>query len=258
MAALCDSGFKITTYEAYVREPEVCKKVVILRHDVDAKPHNALDFARFQSEIGVRGTYYFRIVKQSFDGDIIKQIVDLGHEIGYHYEDLTMTRGDHVKAFSLFERNLAQFREYYPVKTICMHGSPLSKWDNRDLWRKFNYKECGIVGEPYFDIDFNETHYLTDTGRRWDGASMSVRDKVGSRFHTPFRTTAEIIKAAKEGTLPNKLMINIHPQRWTDNPGLWLSELAAQNIKNVVKSLIVRKRKRDEHKIQDRRRVRYA
>ena len=33
-----------------------------------------------------------------------------------------------------FERNLRRFRKLYPVKTICMHGSPLSKWDNRDLW----------------------------------------------------------------------------------------------------------------------------
>ena len=33
-----------------------------------------------------------------------------------------------------FGRNLEKFRKFYPVKTICMHGSPLSKWDNRDLW----------------------------------------------------------------------------------------------------------------------------
>ena len=62
-----------------------------------------------------------------------------------------------------------------------MHGSPLSRYDNRKLWEKYDYREFGIIGEPYFDIDFNKVLYLTDTGRRWDGEAVSVRDKaVGS------------------------------------------------------------------------------
>jgi len=77
-----------------------------------------------------------------------------------------------------FERNLEKLRKFYPVKTICMHGSPLSEWDNRLIWEKYNYRDFGIIGEPYFDVDFGEVFYLTDTGRRWDGDEVSVRDKV--------------------------------------------------------------------------------
>jgi len=33
--------------------------------------------------------------------------------------------------------------------------------------------------EPYFDVDFKEVLYLTDTGRRWDGDAFNIRDKVG-------------------------------------------------------------------------------
>ena len=61
-----------------------------------------------------------------------------------------------------------------PVKTICMHGSPLSKWDNRDLWKRYNYRDYGIIAEPYFDVDFDEVFYITDTGRRWDGDKVSI------------------------------------------------------------------------------------
>ena len=258
LTALCESDFNIMTLEAFVQGTGEFGKVAILRHDVDTRPQNALAFARLQSEMGVKGTYYFRIVKQSFDSDIIKEIAGLGHEIGYHYEDFTLARGDHVKAFSLFEKNLALFRDHYPIKTICMHGSPLSNWDNRDLWRQFNYKQFGIIAEPYFDIDFSETRYLTDTGRRWNGAAMSVRDKVVGRAESDFKNTSEIIKAIRQGTLPDKLMINIHPQRWTDNPGQWLGEFVFQNIKNIIKRIIVRKRKRDEYKIQDRDKFSYA
>ena len=62
-----------------------------------------------------------------------------------------------------------------------MHGSPRSRFDNKSLWKKYDYKDYGIIGEPYFDIDFNDVFYLTDTGRRWDGDKVSVRDKVNGK-----------------------------------------------------------------------------
>jgi len=65
------------------------KICVILRHDVDRLPENALVFARIEKQVGIKVSYYFRIVEESFDEDIIRQIADMGHEIGYHYENLS-------------------------------------------------------------------------------------------------------------------------------------------------------------------------
>ena len=59
-----------------------------------------------------------------------------------------------------------------------MHGSPQSEFDNKDIWKKYDYKQLGLLGEPYFDIDFNDFFYLTDTGRCWNGYRFSVRDKM--------------------------------------------------------------------------------
>ena len=59
-----------------------------------------------------------------------------------------------------------------------MHGSPKSKWDSRDLWKHYDYHQLGIDTEPYLDTDFSKVFYLTDTGRRWDGYKVSVRDKI--------------------------------------------------------------------------------
>ena len=36
----------------------------------------------------------------------------------------------------------------------------------------------GSLLEPYFDFSLEEMLYLTDTGRRWDGSSFSIRDKA--------------------------------------------------------------------------------
>ncbi len=36
------------------------------------------------------------------------------------------------------------------------------------MWKRYSYRDFGIIAEPYFDVDFGEVLYLTDTGRRWD------------------------------------------------------------------------------------------
>ena len=138
-------------------------------------------------------------------------------------------------AYEEFCRNLEMFREIMPVSTICMHGSPRSKFDNKDIWKKYDYRKLAIIGEPYFDIDFNKVDYVTDTGRRWNGDKASIRDKVISPFSFNFRSTNEIIRNA--GLLPDKVMFTFHPQRLTDNVYEWTKELVLQNVKNVVKSL---------------------
>jgi len=196
--------------------------------------------AKLETQKNVNGIYYFRIISNVCNPTIINQISSLNHEIGYHYEDLTLTNGNMEKAWDSFRRNLDYLRKFYPVKTICMHGSPRSKYDSRDLWKKYNYKSLGIDFEPYFDLDFNEWFYLTDTGRRWDGWKTSVRDKMPQQEKwikegLVFHSTNDIIKAAEEGRLPNKIMITIHPQRWTNNPFQWTKELVMQGVKNQVK-----------------------
>ena len=234
-----DQKYVLTSLEDYLDNQKIYKKFIILRQDVDKKPDNALSIARIQSRLGVKGTYYFRIVKSSFNPDVINFIVELGHEIGYHYEDLSFSNGNYEEAIKLFKYNLEQLREIYPVKTICMHGSPLSKWDNKLLWQEYNYREFGIIAEPYLDLDFDEIFYLTDTGRSWNGCAFSIRDKVKSDITLKFNSTNDIISAFNNGTMPEKIMINTHPQRWNDKNFDWVTELIMQSAKNIVKKYIV-------------------
>src|SRR5690606_15484508 len=162
--------------------------------------------------------------------------------------------GNVDRAYDEFCRNLEKFRKIVPITTVCMHGSPLSKFDNRAIWEKYDYRNLGIIAEPYFDLDFNSVLYLTDTGRRWDGAAVSVRDKAmaGREVTNPeflrrkYHTTNDIINAIDSGDFPDKAMFNFHPQRWANNPLAWISELALQSVKNRVKSLLVKHRNRSQ------------
>ncbi len=80
-------GFFFQTFEGFIQNPE--EKVLILRHDVDRLPGNSLKTARMENGLGIRASYYFRTIAQTFKPEIIKEIADLGHEIGYHYENLS-------------------------------------------------------------------------------------------------------------------------------------------------------------------------
>ncbi len=324
LKALTDQGFSFLPFCEY-RNYDV-KRTIILRHDVDLLPKNSLEFAKIQAKEGIRGSYYFRFVPESYDEVIIKEISALGHEIGYHYETMDTCKGDVDRAYNLFCESLDKLRKIVPVSTICMHGSPLSKYDNRLIWHKYDYRKLGIIGEPYFDLDFDEVFYLTDTGRRWDGGGVSVRDKImgeGERGREgegenenpfdnwkvkpvkyrseglrdgetkrlrdlekrglgvevtekeqlstsneqysfakamewnasneqpatsnqqqvtfpKFHSTSDIITALNTGIFPERAMITMHPQRWTDKPLPWARELVWQNLKNTVKYFVVK------------------
>lgn len=252
LTALQERNYTFQTLSEFLIHP--AGRVIMLRQDVDDTKLNSLLFAKLQHDRGIKGSYYFRVVPQSLDERVIKEIAGMGHEIGYHYEDMDFARkisasgtnesGLYALAWSLFKKHLSEIREICPITTISMHGSPRSRYDNKALWQKYNFRELGIIGEPYLDIDFNEVAYFTDTGRRWNGQDVSIRDKVKGKFDFNFRTTRQIIENMDQ--LPDKVMFTFHPQRWTDRPLPWLRELVMQNVKNVVKAVLVKRNWNEE------------
>ena len=300
LTSLQDAGFFFRTFSEYlsqsrnhaITQSSQSSQILILRHDVDLLPQNSLRFAKIQAKMGTKGSYYFRAVPESWDDDIIKEIADLGHEVGYHYETMdtafgklkfesskfkSSTNNEHYDrlidlAYEQFVENLEKLRRLVPVTTICMHGSPRSKFDNKDIWKKYDYKSLGLIGEPYYDMDFDKFFYLTDTGRRWDGWKTSVRDKVAQQEEwvkqgLVYHSTQDIIRAVQNldsksqlnaetidintsstlpstqhpaPSFPNQIMFTFHPQRWTEGGLPWLKELVLQNAKNFVKSFLVK------------------
>lgn len=237
-------NYQFLTFEEYMQGKRA-EKMIMLRHDVDLKAYCSVNTAVVENDLGIKASYFFRVVPESNQPDKIRMIAELGHEIGYHYEDLSLFKGRTEAAMHHFRSQLEYFRQFYAVKTICMHGSPESKYDNRDVWKSYSYKDEGVIGEPYFDVNFDKVFYLTDTGRMWDGEMYNVRDKVRSNHphKTRYHTTMDVIRAAQNGTLPNQIMITTHPQRWTNNPVLWVQELMSQTLKNSIKFMLLKMRR---------------
>jgi len=235
--AIIGAGYKVMTMKEYLEDPDPSLKVVILRHDVDRNPGNALKMAELESELGLSATYYFRKRRQTFKPEVIRSIARMGHEIGYHYEALVKAKGDYERAIQIFEDELNQFRQICDVATISMHGSPLSKYDNRNLWQRYDFKAFGIIGEAYLSIDYGKVVYFTDTGRGWDAQRYNLRDRVGSSWNLPVSSTDDLIAVIRNHKV-NQLCIQTHPNRWTSGIVEFFVEAGRDELINRAKVIL--------------------
>ena len=233
----------VSVEDFFTQKYEKNKPFIMIRHDVDRKPENSLAMAKLENEMGVAATYYFRTMPHTFKRDIIQKIARMGHEIAYHYESLAECQGNYDAAIKDFEKNLKELRKLYPVKNIAMHGRPLSNWDSRLLWEKYDYKKYSILSESYLDIDFTKILYITDAGRRWDNDMINLRDKVNTAYKYSFSHTLEIIEKFNDNTLPKQIMVNTHPEHWAKNTNEWYKIYLIRMSKNFIKQIIIRNKK---------------
>jgi len=225
-----------TVFEYLLKKPE--GPVAIVRHDIDRKIGNALRMAKFEHDMGIHSTYYFRY-PSTFKPEIIRQVKGFGHEIGYHYEVLAKTTGNAEKAIRLFSQELSTMREVCDIKTICMHGSPLSRYNNSDLWKTYDFQNFGIVGEAYLSFHNTGHYYFTDTGRNWN-RKYSVRDMMpDSGIIAPsLETTDDLINWIKFAG-DKGIYLTVHPERWAMDGVEWVVGYFKDLIVNTGKSVIV-------------------
>ena len=75
---------------------------------------------------------------------------------------------------------------------------------------------------------------VNSTPAEWTSYSTPVRYSIPTG-QVGQAGRAQIIEAVEKGLLPDKIMLNTHPQRWDDRLVPWVKELVWQNVKNVIK-----------------------
>lgn len=230
------SGYEILPVREYLRRDDLPERYIIVRHDIDRKPGNALDVARIEADAGVSTTYYFRAIDKTFKPDIFSRIEDLGHEVGYHYEDVDAADGDLEAARQSFSSNLDAFREHVDVDTVSMHGNPLTPHDNRELWEATDPEAFDLLGEVYLSVDFTENIYFSDTNRTWYAEKTIVNDwPVGpSRKPEQVESTQDLIELIEDQRLP-QLYLLTHPNRWAETYPEWVVETVKDQVTNLGK-----------------------
>jgi hypothetical protein len=217
--AVASSNYTSVTLAEYLqtKSANMGKQFLILRHDIDRTPQRTLGMAETEYEHNLKATYYFRTLKGIFNTDIMDTVSSYGHEIGFHYETLDKCKGDIERAGDLFKKELTQFRKRYNIQTTCGHGNPLTRHDNKDIWKSLQFEDLGLLGEAFLSLDYNKFAYFSDSGRTWLKAKsqkMPGKDDVLTAFdYVQAKSTDDVIGIIKKGELPN-ICILTHCERW--------------------------------------------
>ena len=264
--AALDSGYTPITVKDYFTFETLPERFVIMRHDVDDAPDipYTLDFARKEADLGISSTYYFRVFDGVFDVEAVKEVADLGHEIGYHYDTLSNKSGGDVKAaIKLFESELEMLREVCDVQTISQHGGPLrsdlktssagdifrivkslffdkqtfTSFKNKTLWDEFDFKDFGVIGDALLSVDFSDVAYFSDTGRSWsDSTRLNDFLEAGEPL-IQLHGSDELIRFIRNRK-SDRILILTHPPNWREGLPDWLNWLLLQKIRNTGKRLL--------------------
>ncbi len=89
---------------------------------------------------------------------------------------------------------------------------------------------CALLAACSWSVDKDQMLASGPEGPtpRWEFRDLKIKD------------TNDLIKKIEYGDLPDKIMLNIHPQRWTNDYVPWVKELVVQNFKNVFKKWLIR------------------
>lgn len=259
-----DAGFAVHGIEKFLQArlegfvPE--GKFTAIRHDVDYYPKRALTLANIEAERKIFTTYYVR--RRFFDSDehlrLIRQISDLGHQIGYHYEEVdTHQKAPNNQvardAVGFFVGSLLDLDKLdFPIKSVCAHGNPISDVDNRQVVHllrdehfldelAFTYDRDMVrekiserlIGDASIDItgkDFDI--YIPDTGRF--NPRYNLKDHIDNCPTAGLNSLADL-RAILDNPANQRIYMNMHPDRWSGDMLTWLFDFGLDTAKNTVK-----------------------
>lgn len=173
-----------------------------LRHDVDSRLESALELARLEHEQGLRATYFvLHTAPYWSDRDLLprlRRLQELGHEVGFHNDLLTLALVERADARSVLERELERLRAGgLDVVGAAAHGSPwchrlgfhnnyvFAGWDeprpgypNCEVPQKLDPAEFGLEYEAYHvphDAYFSDASFVD--GRRAHPADFPLEPR---------------------------------------------------------------------------------
>jgi len=265
LESITDNGFTICGIEQYLADRmngnDPATKLVAIRHDVDYFPKRAVELAKIEADKGIATTYYVR--RRFFENTIdqIRQIAALGHQIGYHYEEVdTHQKAPNMQvgrdAVGFFVGSLLDLDKLgFPIRTVCAHGNPMTDVDNRQvvhLLRDDDYLDKlaftydrdmvrekvadRLIGDASIDVtgaDFDL--YIPDTGRF--NPSFNLKDRIDD---CPISGLSNLnhLKKILTGGEYDRIYMNMHPDRWSGDIFTWFFDFVFDTIKNILKKIL--------------------
>lgn len=161
------NGYHIVNYENW----NEYDRSVILRHDIDYDIKKAVDLAMLEKETGggYKATYFVLLTSDFYNVfskknvDALRQIVDCGHTIGLHFDEVRYPEiagnPEKIKSKIIEERKLLSVAVGQDIKCVSMHRPGKAILD-------VDLQIPGMINS-YGQKFFKEFKYLSDSRRRW-------------------------------------------------------------------------------------------
>lgn len=158
------------------------KKFLILRHDVDFSLDYALELAKKESNNEIKSTYFILLHGEYYNPfdkkntKIIREISNLGHEIGLHYDTSFFSESskkeiesirDEIKVLEMItKREITSISQHIPSET-------------RGIFT--NLKDVGLIDSRDPEIT-KHVKYISDSGHFWREGCMCKHIKNFDRL----------------------------------------------------------------------------
>lgn len=167
-------GYQFLRFDE-INQKDIFKKTIFMRHDVDHSIDLALKLAQIENCEGVSATYFLRLHSPRYNllsiPEIkkVEEIVNLGHEIGFHYEP------DFQSAdLWQFDHDLELLRSLgcnmrFSISSVSVH-EPLRSGVKEipELWMR----RTQLRQQAYEDRFVKDMKYISDSSCNWREGCM--------------------------------------------------------------------------------------
>jgi hypothetical protein len=202
--------YEIIDYQAIYAKND--KKTLLLRHDIDVSLYDALKLAKIENEYKIKATYFIWIRSPFYNAlssesmDILKKIIDFGHDVGLHF-DPAFTEKNFLEECVSSEVGILENIIGKKVTAISFHQPPKSLVCSE---MQYIYN----LPQAYSKYVFDTYEYVADSNCSW---SKPIDKLLSGEY--------------------NKVQLLIHPEWWVHD--------GVEDRYRVLKS-IAENRARDE------------
>lgn len=233
--------------EAFTRRNDWPERFLTIRHDMDHDVENAMRFAEWEANRGIRSTYFVLHNDWYWGPDparpsalvlnALEAIASMGHEIGLHNQAISFGLRRDLEPLLVLDRALGALRRHgFDIVGSVAHGEPTARevgFVNSELFTDCPRPKLGAPDrQVVWTDDAGRAHFtrlhpipMANFGLEYEanyiGHSRYLSD-TGGRWHRPFAEEEEHF--TREGAF---LQLLIHPVWWAFR-GEALREMAAR------------------------------
>ncbi|MFW6383317.1 MAG: hypothetical protein ACOCZQ_01595, partial [Nanoarchaeota archaeon] len=139
------------------------EKFVIMRHDVEFSLRSAKRLAEIENEEDITSTFFILQTGdynpfEEYNANIIKKILELGHDIGLHYDAALFERFN-LEPEQIARQQLEMFETFFNTKIYAMSS-------HMPMRSGKTFALPGIT-DVYDPLYLNEIKYLSDSTQSW-------------------------------------------------------------------------------------------